>query len=97
MCHGCGKSCCRTKSIAKILLVIGGLNWGLIGIGNLIGGGNWDIIAVIFGSASVISSLLYLIVGLSTVYILVGYKKCKQRCKMEDKSGKMDSVPGMEM
>ncbi len=44
------------------LIIIGGLNWGLVGLFNL------DLIAAIFGG---FSRLLYVLVGLSALYQLV--------------------------
>jgi len=51
--------------ITLILLVIGGLNWGLIGILDL------DLVAVIFGEMSILSRIIYLLVGLSGLYVLL--------------------------
>ena len=51
--------------IAKILVIIGGLNWGLIGVFQL------DLVAIIFnGSDSMISRVIYTLVGLSAVWML---------------------------
>ena len=54
---------------AMILLVIGGINWGLVG------GFRFDLVASIFGVASLISRIIYILVGLSGLYILVGLSK----------------------
>lgn len=51
--------------IALILLIIGGLNWGLIGFFR------FDLVAAIFGDMSALSRIIYGLVGLSAVYILV--------------------------
>ncbi len=51
--------------IALILVVIGGLNWGLVGVFN------FDLVASIFGAMSGISRVVYTLVGLSAVYIAV--------------------------
>lgn len=51
--------------IAIILVVVGGLNWGLIGIFN------FDLVAAIFGDATLISRIAYVLVGISAVYILL--------------------------
>ena len=49
-----------------LLLVVGGLNWGLVGLFNL------DVIATVFGgSTSLISRAVYVLVGLSALYALV--------------------------
>lgn len=48
-----------------ILLVVGGLNWGLIGLFNL------DIIATIFGGTAALGAkVVYILVGLAAVYKL---------------------------
>lgn len=48
-----------------VLLVIGGLNWLLVGAFNL------DLVALIFGPGSLISRIIYVLVGLSAIYVLV--------------------------
>ena len=53
------------KLIAIILVIIGGLNWGLVGVAN------FDLVAAIFGAMSVISKIVYILVGLSAVYLVV--------------------------
>lgn len=51
--------------IALILLIIGGINWGLVGIFEL------DIIAWLFGGAeSLISRTLYILVAISAVWCI---------------------------
>ena len=50
--------------IAFILVVIGGLNWGLVGIFS------WDLVAAIFGDLSVISRIIYIVVAACALYIL---------------------------
>ncbi|MFB6212502.1 MAG: DUF378 domain-containing protein [Candidatus Magasanikbacteria bacterium] len=47
--------------IAFTLLIIGGLNWGLVGLFN------FDLVAVIFGEMSGISRVIYTLVGLSAL------------------------------
>lgn len=49
--------------ISLILLIIGGLNWGLIGLFNI------DIVAMIFGTMSGLTRIIYILVGLAAVYI----------------------------
>ena len=49
--------------LALILLVIGGINWGLVGIFEL------DLVAWLFGgAASIISRVIYILVALSAVW-----------------------------
>ena len=52
-----------------ILVVVGGLNWGLVGIFN------FDLINTIFGPMTVVSRVLYTLVGISAIYTLVTLPK----------------------
>jgi len=54
-----------TDWIAYLLVVIGGLNWGLIGFFS------YDLVAAIFGDMSSVSRVVYALVGLSALYVLV--------------------------
>ena len=47
---------------AAILLVIGGLNWGLVGIFG------FDLVAALLGPASGTSRAIYSLVGLAAIY-----------------------------
>ena len=47
--------------IALILIIIGGLNWLLIGFFN------FDLVAAIFGDLSLMSRIIYSLVGLSAI------------------------------
>jgi uncharacterized membrane protein YuzA (DUF378 family) len=49
--------------IMFILLIIGGLNWGLVGLLN------FNLVALLFGDMSLISRLVYSLVGISAVYV----------------------------
>jgi len=49
---------------AMILSIIGGINWGLIGALN------FNLVGGILGSGSVITRLIYVLVGLAGVYLI---------------------------
>jgi uncharacterized membrane protein YuzA (DUF378 family) len=51
--------------IALILVIIGGLNWGLVGIFK------FDLVAWIFGDMSVVARIVYILVGLAAIYTAV--------------------------
>ena len=60
------------KTIAFILLIIGGLNWGLVGLFK------FDLVVTIFKAIPVVYRVIYVLVGLSAVYVIVAYKSiCK--------------------
>lgn len=48
--------------LALILLIIGGLNWGLVGLFN------FDLVAALFGAGGGFSRFIYTLVGLSALY-----------------------------
>lgn len=48
--------------LAMTLLVVGGLNWGLVGLFN------FDLVAALFGQMSALSRIVYTAVGLSALY-----------------------------
>lgn len=51
--------------IAVILLIVGGLNWGLVGLAH------FDLVATLFGlkfgQTNILSSIVYILVGLAAV------------------------------
>ena len=69
--------------LVLVLMVVGGLNWGLVGLGNLFGG-NWNVINLIFGGASWLESLIYILVGLAALWEIFGHRKS---CGVCGKSG----------
>ena len=51
--------------IAFILLGIGGINWFVIGVSG------FDIVAGIFGTLSIVSRIIYILVGLSAIWLVI--------------------------
>jgi hypothetical protein len=60
-------------TLVAILLVVGGLNWGLVGLFS------FDLVATIFGDMSFISRIVYVLVGLSAVYQGLQWKAIQRR------------------
>jgi len=57
--------------IAYILVVIGALNWGLVGLNSFSSiSYDWDIVAIIFRSIPWLAAIVYLLVGLSGLWVL---------------------------
>ena len=50
--------------IAYVLTIIGGLNWGLVGAFK------YNLVDSIFGVESALSRIIYVLVGLSAVYLI---------------------------
>ena len=62
----------KLHGVAFILLVVGGINWGLDALG-------FNLVNLLLGSWSVVEKIVYLLVGLSAVYIVATHKKnCKE-------------------
>lgn len=59
--------------IAAILVIIGGLNWGLVGIFS------FDVVAAIFGVMGVISRIIYILVGVAALYQIIFWNAIQKR------------------
>jgi uncharacterized membrane protein YuzA (DUF378 family) len=55
------------NTLTFILLVVGGLNWLLLGLFN------WEIGQIFGGQGAVVSRIVYVLVGLSAIYQLAMY------------------------
>lgn len=65
--------------ITFLLLVVGGLNWGLVGLMD------FNLVTTLFGSMPMVENLVYILVGLSAVVEVATHKKNCALC-----AGKMD-------
>lgn len=60
--------------LASILLVVGGLNWGLTGFFQ------FDLVAAVFGgSSALLSRVVYAVVGLAAVYGILAWRTMTKR------------------
>jgi uncharacterized membrane protein YuzA (DUF378 family) len=60
---------------AGVLLVIGGLNWGVVGLTGS------DLVGALFGDLSPLSRAVYLVVGLAALYEAVQWKAIQRRAQ----------------
>lgn len=58
---------------AMVLLMVGGLNWGLVGLIN------YDVVAALFGTQSPFARAVYVLVGLSALYSIYTSSKMASR------------------
>lgn len=65
--------------VTFMLLALGGINWLLVG---LIG---WDVGMLFGGPGSVVSRIIYILIGLSAVYEIVTHMKTCKTCDKEHK------------
>jgi len=59
--------------LAAILVVVGALNWGLVGAMRL------DLVALLFGAGSLPSSIVYVLVGLAGLFQIVQWRAIQHR------------------
>ncbi len=59
--------------VTGTLLVVGGLNWGLVGAAEL------DLVASIFGTMTPLTRGVYILVGLSALYQALQFKAIQHR------------------
>lgn len=58
-------SCCPVTWVSKILLIIGGLNWGIVGIWN------YNVVEGLLGAWPVLLQIVYILVGLAALWMLI--------------------------
>lgn len=62
------------KIISYVLVLVGALNWGLVGLFNI------NLVALIFGDMTALARIVYTLVGLSAViYLGMSYKNIFER------------------
>lgn len=59
--------------VAAVLLVVGGLNWGLVGAVK------FDLVAAIFGSGTAFANTVYVLVGLAALYQVITLRGIQRR------------------
>jgi uncharacterized membrane protein YuzA (DUF378 family) len=87
-----GKHTCTLCKVAGVLLVIGGLNWGLVGLLQ------WDLVAAVLGEGSMASRIVYTLVGISALATLGHWCGMCGACKKlrgECKDGKCEMHGGV--
>lgn len=55
--------------VALVLLIVGGLNWGLVGLFN------FDLVATLFGVMSPLSRIVYVLVGISAIVCAAAFRR----------------------
>jgi uncharacterized protein len=53
------------NSITLLLLIVGGLNWGLVGLFD------FDLVAALFGPGSLLARIVYILVGISALWQII--------------------------
>jgi len=67
--------CAVLCKVVEILLIIGAINWGLVGLSNT------NLVAEIFGSSGDLTRIIYLLVGAAGVLKIIWLVKSCASCK----------------
>jgi len=59
--------------VAAVLVVVGAVNWGLVGAMHV------DLVALLFGSGSLLSSIVYVLVGLAGLFQILQWRAIQRR------------------
>lgn len=72
--------------IAELLVIIGAINWGLVGLFN------FNLVDTLLGSGSILAKIVYILVGISGVWAI---KLLMGRSKASAERPAMSTEPGM--
>jgi uncharacterized protein len=67
----------KMDMLAAVLLVVGGLNWGVVGVT-----GGSDLVGAIFGNLSPVSRAVYILVALAALYQALQWKAIQHRWQL---------------
>lgn len=89
-CKGCCKNKCICRKTRNFLLIVGGLNWGLVGVGMLMDNdiNAWNFIHKILVSLPIVEGIIYVLVGIAALMKIFSFrcKKCVVSCCGESKT-----------
>ncbi|MBP9711903.1 MAG: DUF378 domain-containing protein [Candidatus Pacebacteria bacterium] len=91
MCNNCNSGACILSKVGKLLLIVGGLNWGILGVGMLMGKmAEWNVVEMLLGKMPTLLAVVYVLVGLSAILGIFGCpcKQCKGACTCDTGSTK---------
>jgi len=69
-----GAKMCGLHKVSWVLVLIGALNWGLVGIANV------NVVDLIFGAWPIVVRIIYVLVGLAAL-VMLGAGKCCLKCE----------------
>jgi uncharacterized membrane protein YuzA (DUF378 family) len=72
---------CPAHKVAWVLLIVGGLNWLLVGLNP-----SWNVVHLIFGGWMWLERVIYILVGVAAIIMLFACKCCVT-CMGKDKMG----------
>lgn len=65
--------------VSWVLIIVGALNWGLIGLGGFMGS-DWNVVYMVLGAWPQVEWLAYVLVGAAGVYEVMTHKRNCRMC-----------------
>jgi uncharacterized membrane protein YuzA (DUF378 family) len=57
------------SQVSRVLVIVGGINWGLVGLGMLMMK-DWNVVNLILGGVPMLEAIVYVLVGAAAVKML---------------------------
>ncbi|MBI4022418.1 MAG: DUF378 domain-containing protein [Candidatus Andersenbacteria bacterium] len=73
--------------ISFSLVIIGGLNWGLVGLFT------FNLVETILGTGSPLTRIVYVLVGVASIYLLATHRQDCKTCGALTHANAMSSMP----
>ncbi|OGJ63840.1 hypothetical protein A3C37_01175 [Candidatus Peribacteria bacterium RIFCSPHIGHO2_02_FULL_53_20] len=71
----CSSGGCKGCQVGFILVMVGALNWGLVGLGGFLGR-DLNVVHMVLGTWPAVESVVYLLVGLAALAKILNLCKC---------------------
>ena len=68
------------RTTAYVLVMVGAIAWGIVGLFN------FNIVAALFGDGTILSRIVYSLVGISAVFLAATYEQEECYCDCPEKS-----------
>ena len=69
------------RTIAYVLVMVGAIVWGFVGLFD------YNIVAAMFGDATILSRIIYSLVGISALYLIATHEQEECLCDCSDRTG----------
>lgn len=86
---------CGAGWVVWALLIIGAINWGLVGIAGFLES-NWNVVNLLFGNWPPIEWAIYILIGIAGVTTLFGGCRCKT-CRSCENCGAAAGAKSQDM
>lgn len=74
--------------VSFVLVIVGALNWGLVGLGSFMGR-DWNVVHLVLGQWMTLENLVYVLVGLAAISLIATHKQDCRYCNASGPSGMM--------